>query len=141
VFAKTTTSNAGQACIFYFFPMTFEEKVHALNQLIIQQQTIAALSQFYADNVVMQENETAPRIGLPACIQHEQAQLNSMLHFQATLLTQTIDAEKGIVFSEWQFYFTTRNNKTFCLTEVSLQYWENGKIYREKFYYNDAIEV
>lgn len=117
--------------------MELKEKVHALNQLIIRGDTVKAMEIYYADEVEMQENEDAPRKGKSACMSAEQDNLKNVAKLECRLLNQAIDAERNVVFSEWSFLITRKDDTQFMLTEVSVQYWVNGQVAREKFYYKE----
>jgi hypothetical protein len=114
-----------------------ETKVSQLNELISKGQTILAMEQFYAETVIMQENEEDPRTGKTACIEHEVRSIRKVKEMQSKLLNQAIDHQRNIVFSEWQITFETHGGKKLMLSEVSVQQWRNGLIQWEKFYYKD----
>ena len=116
-----------------------KENVNILNQLIIGGETIKAMKIFYSDNVEMQENEETPRIGKNVCIEIEKNNLLKVNGVECTLLSQAIDEVNQIVFSEWSFLVTYKDNNKLRLSEVSVQHWLNGQIISEKFYYNNLI--
>lgn len=115
--------------------MELREKVQALNQLILRGDTVKAMEIYYADAVEMQENEDPPRKGKSACMSAEQDNLKNVAKLECRLLNQAIDAERKVVFSEWSFIITRKDDTQFMLTEVSVQHWVNGQVAREKFYY------
>ena len=114
-----------------------KEKVNQLNQLIISGNTIKAMEIFYSADIEMQENEDTPRKGKDVCIEIEKQHLQKVKKSDCTLLNQAIDSDKNVVFSEWSFVITHKDNTIWLLTEVSVQYWLNGEVYREKFYYKN----
>jgi hypothetical protein len=61
--------------------------------------------------------------------------------FRTQLINQAINVLTGVVFSEWNFEFTDLAGQRYSLTEVSVQYWQNELIYREKFYYNKVNRI
>jgi hypothetical protein len=115
------------------------ELVAELNRLILAGQTLEAMEQFYADDVTMQENEAAPRVGKVVCLEHEQRMLAGVSATEAMLHRQAINEATGTVFSEWSYRFTDLTGKRFRLTEVSVQYWQNERILNEKFYYGKVL--
>ena len=117
------------------------ERVAQLTDLIQRGQTLEAMEQYYADDVLMQENETPPRVGKAVCLEHERRMLTNTTSLQATLLNQAIDEVNGVVFSEWKFEFTDLLKQRFRLTEVSVQQWHNGIIYKETFFYNKVLPI
>ena len=116
-------------------------KVNALNQLIIAGDTIKAIETFYSDDIEMQENEDTPRKGKTVCIAGEKDNLQKVKSLKSNLLNQAIDEEKNIVFSEWNYLITYKDNSKFMLTEVSVQHWINGLIAKEKFYYKNLRRI
>lgn len=118
-----------------------KEKVNALNQLIINGDTIKAMEIFYSNDIEMQENEDIPRKGKCICIDTERNNLQKVKSLECNLINQAIDLEKNTVFSEWIFLVTYKDNSKFMLTEVSVQHWLGGQIVREKFYYKSLLKV
>lgn len=118
-----------------------EHKIAELNDLILKGDTLRALEIFYADTVVMQENEELPRIGKASCLENERGNLSNIKEFTYKLLNQAIDVKNNVVFSEWVINFTTNSDKKMKITEVSVQNWADGQIIREKFYYKDFYPV
>jgi len=116
-------------------------KVNALNQLIIAGDTIKAIETFYSDGIEMQETEDTPRKGKTVCIAAEKDNLQKVKSLKSSLLNQAIDEEKNIVFSEWNYLITYKDNSKFMLTEVSVQHWINGLIAKEKFYYKNLRRI
>ena len=116
-------------------------KVNALNQLIIAGDTIKAIETFYSDDIEMQENEDTPRKGKTVCIATEKDNLQKVKSLKSNLLNQAIDEEKNIVFSEWNYLITYKDDSKFMLTEVSVQHWLNGLIAKEKFYYKNLRRI
>ncbi len=116
------------------------ECVAELTELIRQNRTLEAMEQFYADNVTMQENETHPRVGKMACLEHERHLLARVTDMKSMLINQAINGQAGVVFSEWYMEATYLSGKQFSLTEISVQQWRNGQIVSEKFYYNTITQ-
>ena len=118
-----------------------KEKVNVLNQLIISGDAVKAMETFYSDDIEMQENEDVPRKGKSVCIDTERNNLQKVKNVKSILLNQAFDEEKNVVFSEWNFLITYKDNNKFILTEVSIQHWLNGQIVKEKFYYKNFCKV
>lgn len=89
----------------------------------------------------VQENEEVPRVGKASIYKGEQEALAKVSTVETNLLNQAINTQKGVVFSEWEFRFTNHDGRIFRLLEVSIQYWNNGKVEREKFYYKKILQV
>jgi hypothetical protein len=120
---------------------TFEIKVAALNKLILNGNNLKAIALFYSNTVVIQENEEEPITGKSFYLDREKENIKNVKNYTAKLLNQAIDLKKKVVFSEWEIIITNKKNKVFQLKEVSVQHWKNGKIQREKFYYQNFIPV
>ena len=118
---------------------TLEIKTAELNNLISTGETLKAIELFYSNDVSMQENEETPRIGKQKCLDHEKQNLQKVKQLSGKLLNQAI--HENVVFSEWEIIFTDKNDKTFKLTEVSVQHWVEGQIEKEKFYYKEILSV
>ena len=118
-----------------------KEKVTALNELIISGHTLKAMQDFYSANIEMQENEDITLIGKTVCMEHEKDNLQKINTVESILLNQAVDEEKNVVFSEWQYLVTYKNNRKILLTEVSVQHWTEGLVTKEKFYYKSFQEV
>lgn len=121
--------------------MSLLEKVSELSQLIVKGETVKAMELYYAEAVIMQENEDEPRKGKGACIEHERGILKKTRANSARLLNQAIDEPNGIVFSEWEYIFVSHTGTNLKLTEVSIQQWTNGLIVNEKFYYKEIQKM
>jgi len=121
--------------------MDLKDRIKTLNDLIAKGNTVEAMEIFYSDGVTMQENEDEPRVGKAHCIAHEKKILIGMKSNSSKLLRQAMDAEKGIVFGEWQHFFRTKDDKELLLTEISVQHWKDGLITEEKFYYKEMKRV
>ena len=116
-------------------------QVEKLNKLILAGNTLPAMELYYADDVEMQENEDPPRKGKLLCLEQEREALQQVTSLQCKLLNQAIDSVAQVVFSEWEFTIVNNNNQQHILREVSVQQWNEGKIVREKFYYQKILKI
>jgi len=105
-----------------------------LNQQIQSGAILEALERFYADEVVMQENTDAPKVGKDACRQAERAFLDAVEHFHsAKLLGSAVNGDTS--YSEWEFDATYKGAGRVKLTQVAARRWKDGQIVHERFYY------
>ena len=112
-------------------------RAHDLVSWIQQGKIIEAMSEFYSDDTVMQENSSPATIGLEANIEREKqflAQVKEFHGFKA--LAIGIDQPRGTVLIESRMEFTNVKGDRVRLEQVSVQRWKNGKIVHERFYYN-----
>jgi hypothetical protein len=120
---------------------TFKKNIEKLNHLISTGNTIEAMELFYDDNVIMQENQERPRVGKTVCINHEKENLRKTKIISGRLLNQAINFEKWVVFSEWEFNFTTLDGTNYNFTEVSVQQWNEHRVVEERFYYQKILKI
>jgi ketosteroid isomerase-like protein len=105
-----------------------------LNQKILSGAILEAFDAFYADGVVMQENNEEPRVGKPACRAAEQAFLDSLEQFHgARLLGSAVNGDTS--YSEWEFDATYKGAGRVKGSQVAVRRWKDGKIVHERFYY------
>jgi hypothetical protein len=105
-----------------------------LNQQIQSGAILEALERFYADDVIMQENTDAPKIGKETCRQAERAFLDAVEQFHgARLLGNAVNGDTS--YSEWEFDATYKGAGRIKLTQVAARRWKNGLIVHERFYY------
>lgn len=101
-----------------------------------------AMNTLYDDNVQMQENANPPTVGLPANIEREKQFLANVkewksldLHAVATK-PEPSDPTSGVALVEYAFEFINQQDQPVRYEQVAVQHWKNGKITRERFYYN-----
>ncbi|MGN8072321.1 hypothetical protein [Mucilaginibacter sp. 22184] len=117
-----------------------KDKVEVFNRLITTDQTVKAMELFYAEEVELQENEAVPTTGKQNCISREKFLLGKF-GLALVITKQAIDEANQVVFSEYEMTITNKNKedqKLIYRTEISVQQWENGRVKKEKFYYNEA---
>ena len=75
---------------------------HELNQMILKGQILDAFERFYAEDVVMQENLTTPKVGKDVNRKAEQDFVGSIEQFHgAALLGSAVNDDR--TYSEWEF--------------------------------------
>ena len=105
-----------------------------LNQSILSGKIMEAFEKFYADDVVMQENSDAPRVGKDVNRKFEQDFLASVAEFHgANLVGSAVEGDRS--YSEWEFDATYKNGQRVKLAQVAVRQWKNGQVARERFYY------
>src|SRR3954462_2474292 len=103
-----------------------------LNQQILAGSIMEAFDRFYADDVIMQENTDAPKIGKETCRQAERAFLDAVEQFHgARLLGNAVNGDTS--YSEWEFDATYKGAGRIKLTQVAARRWKNGLIVHERF--------
>jgi SnoaL-like domain len=106
-----------------------------LNQLVLQGQILPAFDRFYAENVVMQENNSPASEGKAANRIREEQFVDSIAQFHhAALLGSATSGNRS--FSEWVMDVTFKNGIRVKLEQVAVRQWEHGQVVHERFYYN-----
>ncbi len=116
---------------------SIKENVEQLNNMILQGDILGAFDKFYAEDVVMQDNETPLREGKAACRGFEESFVNNLEEFRgAEVKNILVSEEAGVSTVEWGFDYTHKEWGVRNYTQVSVQQWKDGQIVNEKFIYN-----
>ena len=110
--------------------------VDELNQMILEGKILDAFEKFYAEDVVMQDNDFPQRVGKELNRQYENDFVNGLTEFRGAKVVNTLISD-GIAVVEWWFDYTHKDFGTRNYTQVAVQRWKNGQIVEEKFYYNN----
>lgn len=110
--------------------------VDGLNQQILEGKILEAFEEYYAEDVVMQDNDWPARVGKEVNRQYEADFVNGITEFRGAKLLNTLVSD-GITVCEWWFDYTHQQFGTRTYTQICVQRWKNGKIVEEKFYYNN----
>ena len=117
--------------------MSLKEKVERLNQMILNGKALEAFETFYAEEVMMQENENAPTVSKAACRVNEEAFVNGIVEFRNAAVKNIIISD-NISVVEWDFDFTHKDWGVRNYRQLAVQKWnDKGQIISEKFYYNN----
>jgi ketosteroid isomerase-like protein len=108
---------------------------HELNDLILTGRALDGFERFYDDDCVMQENSDAPTVGKEANRQREMEFFDSVAEFHGAEVRST-GVGDGVTFSEWLFDVTFKNGARKRLEQTAVRRWRDGKIVRERFYYD-----
>jgi len=110
-----------------------------LNQMILSGQALDAFERFYADDVVMQENQHEPRRGKDANREYEQQFFGSIAEFHGAALGGVAVAGNKS-FSEWTFDVTFQDGTRMTNDQVTARTWNDGKVVFERFYYTPNLK-
>lgn len=117
--------------------MSLAEEVKKLILLVEQGRFLEAIEQFYSADASMQENNDPPREGLNALLEREQQFLNSIRGMHVHRADSfVVSGDRAAI--NWVFEITDAEGKRRRLDEVAYQLWKDGKIIRERFYYDPA---
>jgi hypothetical protein len=117
--------------------MSISESVNALVALVEQGKFLEAIEQFYAPDATMQENLDPMRVGLPALLENERQVLASVASIALERVGSiAVDEDRAAI--NWIFLITDAKGRKTRLDEIAYQIWRNGKIVKERFYYDPA---
>jgi hypothetical protein len=109
--------------------------VDELNQMILEGKILDAFEKFYAEDVVMQDNDYPARVGKAINRQYEEDFVNGLTEFRGAKVVSTLISD-GLAVVEWWFDYTHKDYGVRNYTQLAVQRWKNGQIVEEKFYYN-----
>lgn len=105
-----------------------------LNDMILQGRILEAFDQFYADDVVMEEDGNE-RVGKDANREYEEQFVNSLEAFHsAEINARGVDEDNNVTFSEWSMDMTLEGVGRVQQEQVAVRTWDDGQITHEKFY-------
>ena len=111
-----------------------EQKVNELNLLIEQFKYPEALDKFYDENIVTQENEEAPIVGLAAYREAGKKFMDAISDYSAKPKTIIISDNMSVV--EWHYQFDHAMAGKWNRLQISVQRWKDGKIFHERHHWN-----
>ena len=116
--------------------MSVRDDVNALNAMILQGQILDAFDKYYADDLVMQENNGEPRVGKATNRTYEEAFVSSMTAFKgAEVKALAVNEDDGVSMVQWWMAFTHKEYGDIERHQVCVQQWKNGQIVHERFFY------
>jgi len=106
-----------------------------LNDMILQGEILEAFDEFYADDIVMKEDDKE-RVGKETNREYEEQFVNSLEEFHsAEILARGVDEENNVTFSEWHNDMTLEGVGRVQQKQVAVRTWnDDGQITEEKFY-------
>lgn len=105
-----------------------------LNEAILTGNALEAFETYYADDVVMQENDAEPTVGKAANREREETFFAAITDFRGAKVLAT-GVGNDTSFSHWHFDFTHREWGDRNYHQVAVRTWQDGKIVHEVFYY------
>jgi ketosteroid isomerase-like protein len=105
-----------------------------LNEMVLTGKALQAFDEFYADDVVMQENSDEPRVGKAANRKAEEEFFASVAEWHdGKVLATAVNGDTS--FSEWFMDITFKNGYRAKMAQVAVRKWKDGKIAHERFFY------
>jgi len=103
--------------------------------MILAGQALEAFEEFYADDVVMQENADEPTRGKEANRKREEEFFAAVEEFHGAELVGSA-AVGDTSYSEWMWDVTLKDVGRVKMEQVAARRWRNGKVASERFYFN-----
>ena len=116
--------------------MPTKNQVAKLVRLVEANRILDAIDEFYDDEVSMQDNLNPPVVGKDANRERERAFFGGITVHGNRALSIAIDGEQVVI--HWLFEFTGGDGKRYRMDQLSHQDWQDGRIVRERFYYDSA---
>jgi hypothetical protein len=116
--------------------MTIKENVKELNEMILNGKMMEAFEKFYAEEVTMQENSEAPRVGKAVNREFEKKFMENVQEFHGMKLNATAFTDDGqMAMNYWDMDVTFKGAPRKKSSQVAVQKWKDGKIVKERFFY------
>jgi len=106
-----------------------------VNYKILSGKAMEAFEQYYADDVVMQENSDKPFEGKDVNRKREIEFFSSIKEFHGAKLLASAVAD-DTSFGQWWMDVTMKNGSRVTMDQVAVRKWKDGKIVHERFFYN-----
>jgi ketosteroid isomerase-like protein len=116
--------------------MDTRERVMELTELVRTGRANEAYHKFYAPDVVMQENNEPPRTSLQASIDRQDKGTAGVTVNEFAPRNIVVDGDHAAI--EWVLDITAPDGSHIHVEEFALQTWKDGKIIRERFYYDPS---
>jgi ketosteroid isomerase-like protein len=116
--------------------MSIKPQVLALITLVENGKMLDAMTTYYAENVAMQENVSAPTVGFAENYAREAAFYGSLKALKFNLVSVVVEGDRAVI--NWVFDYTTADGKQYRMDEIAVQTWRNGKIVHERYIYDTA---
>ena len=111
-----------------------KSSVEDLNNMILQGKAMDAFEKYYADDVVMQENNNPPTIGKDANRDRELAFFGGITAFRGAQIHNVAFGDNvSMVVSSMDYSHKEYGDRNY--TQVAVQHWKDGKIVKEQFFY------
>ena len=120
--------------------MSLRQKVDTLNQQILDGDILGAFEKYYADDVVMSDNNQDHRVGKDRNREHENQFVGGITAFHGAEIKNVAVHEtgegSGTAFTEWFMHFDhSAYGDDTRLEQVAVQEWKDGQIVKETFYH------
>ena len=115
--------------------ITLQDRLDDLLSYIREGRILDAINEFYAEDVVMQENTLPPTMGREANLERERQFLNSVKDWKRFDVIAK-SASDDVTFYETVMDWTTMDGSAVHVEQVVVAKWVGGKIISERYYHN-----
>ncbi|NGZ04163.1 MAG: polyketide cyclase [Nitrospira sp. WS238] len=115
--------------------VTPHHRLHDLFAYIRAGRILDAINEFYAEDVVMQENSAPPTIGQQANLERERQFLSTVKEWRGFEVTAH-GAGDNVTFYETAMDWIAKDGTPVHVEQAVVAKWQDGKIVRERFYHN-----
>ena len=119
--------------------MSTRDQVTQFVRLVEANRIVDAIDQFYDEQVSMQDNLNAPTVGKAANRERERQFFGGITVHQNRALSVAVDGDQAVI--HWLFEFTGGDGKRYRMDQLAQQEWKDGRVVRERFYYDSASIV
>ncbi len=105
-----------------------------IKNLVLQGKAMEVFEKYYANDVVMQENENPATVGKEANRQRELEFFSKLIEFRGAEV-KAVAFGDDVIISEWFLDYSHADYGKRTYDQVSVQRWKDGKVVHERFYY------
>ncbi len=117
--------------------MPSRERVDAFIAVVVSNDHVRAIADYYHEDASMQENGLEPRRGRDFLMQHE-AKALARVQSVHTHPPRAVLVDGDLVAIHWVFDFLGKDGVTRRIEEMALQRWDGDRIREERFFYDTA---
>ena len=117
--------------------MPTRERVDDFIAVVVSNNHVRAIAEFYHEDASMQENGLEPRRGRDVLMQHE-AKALARVQSVHTHSPRAVLVDGDHVAIRWVFDFLGKDGVTRRIEEMALQRWDGDRIREERFFYDTA---
>ncbi|NNF26718.1 MAG: nuclear transport factor 2 family protein [Gemmatimonadetes bacterium] len=112
-------------------------RINELLDYVRQGRIMDAMKEFYAPDVVMEEPAHGATVGLEANLEREQQFLNSVKEFR-NFQAKNVGVGDNVSFYENVIDWVDVDGNEVHVEQTAVAEWKDGKIVKERFYYDAA---
>ena len=110
------------------------ERVAILVRLVEQGRWLEAFEEFYAEDVVMQENLGLPTVGKVLARQKEERFVGAIRSHETRAASVIVDGDRVAI--HWNAEYTFTDGSRMRFDQIAHQIWRDGRIVHERFFYD-----